>query len=83
VITQALGISPEIHAHVTSFALAAGDTYVACTDGLTGALSGPEIWKSVRMSPTANDGTLALLRDALQNLAQDNVTAAVCKVRSR
>jgi protein phosphatase len=83
VITQAMGISPEIHAHITSFAIAAGESYVVCTDGLTGALSDPEIWKNVRMAATASDGSRALLENALKHQAQDNVTAAVCKVRSR
>lgn len=80
VITQALGISPEIQAHVASVPLAAGDSFVACTDGLTGALSRPEIGEIVRLSETAREGTRALLDDALQHLARDNVTAAVCKV---
>jgi PPM family protein phosphatase len=80
VITQALGISPEIQPHVMSFKIAPGEAYLACTDGLTGVLSRPRIVEIVRMSATASDGTRALLEDALRRLARDNVTAAVCKV---
>lgn len=83
VITQAIGISPDIHAHVTSFSIAPGDAFVACTDGLTAALSRPEIGKIVRSNATATEGTRILLDNALLQAAQDNVTAAVCKITSR
>jgi protein phosphatase len=83
VITQALGISAEIHPHVASLVVARGDSFVACTDGLTGALSRPEIGAIVLANGSAAEGTRALLADALQHKARDNVTAAVCKVAAR
>ncbi len=82
VITQALGISANIHPHIHSFTVEPGDVFVACTDGLTGALSQAQIAATVSSHAQASEGTRALLCAALEHLARDNVTAAVCKVAS-
>ena len=80
VIVQALGISPEISPHQASFALKTGETYLACTDGLTGSVPLNEIMAIAGAANPAESVTQNLILGALKGQARDNVTAAVCKV---
>lgn len=80
VITRALGMNEVVLVDLRTEHLRAGDTFVLCSDGLSGMLTDPEILATV----LANEGDCAATCEALIRLAnehggEDNVTALVVR----
>lgn len=82
-LTQHLGIFPqerELEPHaVVNINLKAGDRFILCSDGLTDMLSDEEIRRLISDGETATAISGALLRSALENGGNDNITiVSVC-----
>ena len=77
VITRALGMNGEAHPDVTEHPVRAGDVYLLCTDGL-------DVIADARIAELLGLGTYeaatALVAEALDRGARDNVTAVVVRV---
>ena len=83
VITRALGMTDVVVVDLRSDPLRAGDTFVLCSDGLSGMLSDVEILGTVlanRESPAAT--CEALIRLANDHGGEDNITALVVRLLS-
>lgn len=74
VITRAVGASETLYVDVTLVELRKGDVYLLCSDGLYGAVPESSMVRHLRLRD-AEACTQALLEDALQAGARDNVTA--------
>jgi protein phosphatase len=81
VITRAVGVTDLPEVDIEHGALAPGDRFVICSDGLTTHVKDGEILDQVRMSgaQAACDGLVAL---ALERGGTDNVTVLVIHYRS-
>lgn len=75
-ITRAVGIDQELKLESARISHAPGDRFVLCTDGLSRLLSAGEIC-AFGGSGTASAGAAALVAEALERGAPDNVTV-VC-----
>lgn len=83
-LTQYLGIDPEdmqLEPYVAKGALAAGDIYLLCSDGLTDMLTNFEISDILMQNADAESCVQTLIRSALSHGGRDNVTVIVCKVQ--
>lgn len=76
-VTQALGLSPEIKVQAGSLPLLVGDRLILCTDGLSGALDDPEIREVIQKSPNAQVAAERLVEQANARGGLDNVTVIV------
>ena len=74
VITRAVGASETLYLDVTLVELRKGDIYLLCSDGLYGAVSEANMVRHLKLRDV-EASTEALLEDALQAGARDNVTA--------
>jgi serine/threonine protein phosphatase PrpC len=79
-ITRALGIRPEVAVELSSLLVAAGDTFVLASDGLTDLVKEPEI-----LAHCARGGATAAICHELVALANqrggfDNITVLVLRV---
>ncbi len=77
IVTRALGIDPELRVSLRSFALAAGDRYLLCTDGLTGPLPTETIAKTLIDTAEAQEVVPALIAQANDAGGPDNIGALV------
>jgi serine/threonine protein phosphatase PrpC len=81
VVTRALGIDDVVATDVWYLEAVPGDRYLICSDGLTGEIDATEIGAVL-----ASDGIVAqaavdaLLADALERRARDNVSAIVVEI---
>jgi protein phosphatase len=83
VITRSLGTVPPPVPDVWIFPVSSeGDTFVACTDGLTNELSEAEISAIVNRAFSPRDAAAALVDAAVSAGGRDNVTAAVVAMAS-
>lgn len=81
VITRALGMTDMVLVDLLSEALRPGDTFVLCSDGLSGMISDDEILATVLLHEGDCDETCeALIRLANDHGGEDNVTALVVRV---
>ncbi|MFD7440055.1 PP2C family protein-serine/threonine phosphatase [Streptomyces sp. NPDC059909] len=81
-VTQTLGGSPVFTAvtpHVTASAVAAGDRYLVCTDGLTDPVPDEEVESVLRVH---DDGRAAfeLWKAAMEAGGPDNITLALVRI---
>ena len=79
VLTQAVGASDELEPALSQLELAAGDTLLMCTDGLTKHVAKDAIVRLLRQHPTAEAASAALVDAALAGGGTDNVTALVAR----
>jgi protein phosphatase len=80
VITRSLGPYPECKVDLEGpFPLAVGDTFLMCSDGLTGVISDPEI-ASILANMTPDEAVRMLVDLANLRGGPDNVTVIVAKV---
>jgi serine/threonine protein phosphatase PrpC len=73
VITRAIGVAETVRLDVEKGPIEAGDMFLICSDGLTGALSADEI-AHILLSGTTGEIADALLARALAHGASDNVS---------
>ena len=82
VITRALGMGKQIRTSMNSLALAPGDRFLLCSDGLTDMLDEEQIADALRQG-LRPDATVKLLLDIANAAeARDNVAAVVVDCRS-
>lgn len=79
VITRALGMSPAVKVDTRTEALAAGDVFVLCTDGLYDLVASPRVVTLVTEASPA-DAAARLVHEAYENGSKDNITAVVVRV---
>jgi len=79
VLTQAVGASEELEPALSQLDLAAGDTLLMCTDGLTKHVPRPGIAELLQRHASAEDASAALVEAALAGGGTDNVTALVAR----
>ncbi len=77
VITRALGMGESVRVSVQSWALAAGDRFLLCSDGLTDALDDGDIVHILELSNSPDVMVSDLVELAKANEARDNVAALV------
>ncbi|MFO0625136.1 MAG: PP2C family serine/threonine-protein phosphatase [Polyangiales bacterium] len=81
VITRALGMTEVVLVDLRADGLRGGDTFVLCSDGLSGMLSDGEILATVLSHEGDPDAACeALVRLANDHGGEDNVTAVVLRV---
>lgn len=79
-ITRALGVKPEIKIDIIEgIALGDSDAFLLCTDGLSNAVSEPEIQETV-LSRDVQEACKVLVDLAISRGGEDNVTAQVVRV---
>jgi serine/threonine protein phosphatase PrpC len=80
VVTRAVGTSPELTLDVIADQIEAGDAFLLCSDGLTGAVTDEEIRDCLADHPSSRIAD-NLLKLTLERGAPDNVTVAavLCK----
>ena len=74
IITRALGVGPRPEADFVLLPMVPGDRFLACSDGLTGALNDTSIADHFTSDDDATSLPTALTRAAVRAQAQDNVT---------
>jgi serine/threonine protein phosphatase PrpC len=81
VITRALGMGETLRVPVRSLRVLAGDVYLLCSDGLSGALDDYRIESLLSEPRTPSEHVRALVDAALAAGANDNVAALVVECR--
>ena len=82
VITRAIGVHDRPMTDEIAGALAAGDTFLLCSDGLTEHVADPEMAEMLtRLAPQA--ACDALVATTLERGAKDNVTVVVVRAHDR
>lgn len=82
-LTQYIGISPEeliVEPYLSSGALAAGDQYLLCSDGLTDMVSNAGISEVLTGNTSPEEKVAALIQKALENGGRDNVTVILVQI---
>jgi protein phosphatase len=82
VITKAIGVFKEPDLEAVQGDLKPGDTFVLCSDGLTGHVEDEEILQHVLNVP-AQSACEALIQLTLDRGAKDNVTVIVINIRGK
>jgi serine/threonine protein phosphatase PrpC len=77
VITRALGMRDNVDVAIQSHAIAKGDTYLLCTDGLSGMVDDPKILEIVVAAGSLERAVGELVDAANRNGGVDNITALV------
>jgi PPM family protein phosphatase len=80
IILQAVGGGNEVEPAIGTMSIEDGDTLVLCSDGLSGLLSTAEIAQVVIESASARAACHAMVGQALERGAPDNVTVLVARV---
>lgn len=80
IITRALGVKDDLTVDVTEHMLMSGDTYLLCTDGLTGMVEDAEMERALDVVPDAQDCVDTLIALANKNGGNDNITTVLVKV---
>jgi protein phosphatase len=75
VITRALGMRESIDVTIKTHAIAAGDTYLLCTDGLSGMVDDPTMLEIVTGSKSLERAVAELVDAANRNGGVDNITS--------
>jgi protein phosphatase len=79
IITRALGMDPDVEIDVWSCNVAHGDTYLLCSDGLSGLISNDEILEALDLVEDASEVCDLLVALANDAGGLDNITALALK----
>ncbi len=79
IITRALGMDPEVEVDVTTCTVNKGDTYLLCSDGLSGLISNDEILEALDLVEDASEVCELLVALANDAGGIDNITALALK----
>jgi serine/threonine protein phosphatase PrpC len=82
VITKAIGVFDEPDLEAIQGDLELGDTFILCSDGLTGHVDDQEILQHVLKAP-AQSACESLIQLTLERGAKDNVTVIVINIRRK
>ncbi len=80
VITRALGMQDNVEVDIQSDESRPGDTYILCSDGLSGMITDQEILEVITGSSTLEDACRKLITMANEHGGEDNITAVVIRV---
>lgn len=80
VITRALGMQDHVTVDLQSDAAQSGDTYVLCSDGLSGMIRDEDILEIVQSSGEVQDACRRLIALANEHGGEDNITAVVIRI---
>jgi protein phosphatase len=80
VITRAVGTHEHVEVDARIVDVRPGDTFLLCSDGLTGEISDAELGTILREAPSPVHAVGQLVDRALANGGSDNVTAVVVRV---
>lgn len=81
VVTRAVGIEAEVNAEVRSVAVAPGDLYVLCSDGLTEMLTDEEIQQALAAAgPQLQSAADVLVQQANAAGGRDNVSVILARI---
>lgn len=79
VITRALGMQDSVAVDLVPDEPLPGDTYVLCSDGLSGMVTDEKICEAVSNAATPQEAATELIRRANANGGEDNVTVVVIR----
>ena len=79
VITRAIGAKPSVEADVTEIDIADDDTFILCSDGLTGMLADDQIAAALMRTADLAEAAAALVRAANEAGGTDNVTVVLIR----
>jgi protein phosphatase len=79
IITRALGMDPRVQVDVASALVKSGDTYLLCSDGLSGLTSGEQILQAITLLDDPAEVCSLLVALANEAGGQDNITALAIK----
>jgi protein phosphatase len=77
VITQALGNGGDLDMAVQEFQVRESDLILLCSDGLSGMIQDQDIWDIVLKSPGVDEAADNLVRKAMDNGGEDNITVVL------
>jgi protein phosphatase len=80
VITRALGMQEHVSVDLQGDDASVGDTYVLCSDGLSGMIEDSEILDIVSRSQNIEDACRKLIALANEHGGEDNITAVLVKI---
>jgi protein phosphatase len=79
VIVRALGMKDTVKVDTRYEQPRAGDTYLLCSDGLSGPVSDPELLEIVSTTPDLKGAASKLIERANQNGGPDNITVVLAR----
>ena len=80
VITRALGMQDQVTVDLQSDDAVPGDTYVLCSDGLSGMIEDQEILEVVKQHEDLDAACMRLIAMANEHGGEDNITAVLVKI---
>lgn len=80
VITRAIGTAPDTEPDVRREKLVVGDTYLLCSDGLSGVVKDPEIAKVLLAQPDLAEACRELVRLANEGGGPDNISTVLIRI---
>src|SRR6187551_598434 len=80
VITRALGMQEHVSVDLQADDAQVGDSYILCSDGLSGMIEDDEILALVQSSPELPDVCRKLIALANEHGGEDNITAVVVRI---
>ncbi len=79
VLTRALGVRSAVEADFGELSTCIGDTFVLCSDGLTGLVQDHEIGKIVLSAPSIDLACQRLVETANERGGEDNITVVILR----
>jgi len=80
VITRALGMQDQVMVDLQHDESKPGDTYVLCSDGLSGMIQDDEIERIIGSSPDIRESCRKLIEIANDHGGEDNITAVLIRI---
>lgn len=77
IVTRALGVNKTVKVDVTCGQLKEGDSFLLCTDGLTGEIGDHEIAKILSLGRSPKETCELLVNSVLNKNASDNITVVI------
>lgn len=78
VITRSLGYQEDVEVDLSVFPLEAGDTFLLCSDGLSGHVDGEELGSHI--GPSLQESARRLVEMACARGGEDNITVVILRV---
>src|SRR5690606_11926708 len=80
VITRAVGMQEQVQVDVGSFDAHVGDTYLLCSDGLSGMIDDDDLCKIVSSSTDLMETCRKLINTANEHGGEDNITVVLIRM---
>ncbi len=79
VVTRAIGASPDLNVDVVAHPMGAGDTFLLCSDGLSGMVLDADLGRIVAANPDPQKAADLLIAEANAHGGEDNITVLIVK----